>query len=385
KSDWSFDQFCEFLGLFAGEGNPAALRALQENYRWIYAVLKNGKKQLAGKRLPIRDNFENLCITIVNMEAYREDCEEAYFRVVKDLGNLMIDNPLFETWSFDWFQACWEDEFGKAQIHRRLKERARTSKGTEVYFAALQREEKSRSEQRETRREQVQNVTAGEIYQQLQNGGTMDRFRWVMLAPSMRRRGNEKEVEKLAAFYQRESDLALKSRLLRLLANRYCADLLDLETVIADSKSEDTALQENAFRALEFMTDARVHHYALELLQENEHLEDVIYMLANNYTAADCDILVSLVKALPVTVQEKNVHWHGAFTAVLNLLETRGVKRPPKELLYYMYENTLCSCCRESILREMSRRKMLTREIIEECLYDSNDEIREFAKKRLVK
>ena len=138
-------------------------------------------------------------------------------------------------------------------------------------------------------------------------------------------------------------------------------------------------MQENAFKAVGFITDIRVHNYALELLQKNEHLEDVISMLANNYAKTDCKILVSLVKALPVTYQEKDICWHGPFMAVLDLLKTRGVKHPPKELLYYMYEHTLCSCCRESILREMRRRKMLTGEILQECLYDSNDEIRELA------
>lgn len=274
KSDWSFEQFCDFLGLFAGEGNQTALHALQENYRRMYALLKTRKRKLSDGTLTVRDNFETLCIAIVNIADYKEDCEDAYFRMVEDLGCLMLDNPLFDYWDFDWFQAFWEDEFGKAKIRKQLEQRA-----------------------------------------------------------------------------------------------------------------ENAKLQKNAFRALTLgsMTDIRVHNYALELLQKNEYLEDVISMLANNYVKEDYDILAALIKELPVTYQEKDICWHGPFTAILNLLETRGVKHPPKELLYYMYEHTLCSCCKESILREMSRRKMLTREILQECLYDSNDEIREFAKKRLAK
>lgn len=383
KSDWSFDQFCNFLGLFAGEGNQAALQALQENYRRMYAILKTRKRRLSDGTLSVRDNFERLCIAIVNIAAYKEDCESAYFRVVEDLGCLIFDNPLFDSWSFDWFQAHWENEFGKARIYKLLRERAKNATGTEVYFTSMLEEKENRDRYTVKRREKAANMTAREIYQLLQNGGMIDRHGWIMLAPVMRRRGNEKEVEKLAAYYRRENDLSLKSQLLRLLANRYCADLLDAAAVIADSKSEHAALQENAFRALEFMTDIQVHNYALELLQKNEHLEDVISMLVNNYVKTDCDTLISLVKALPVTYQEKDIFWHGPFMAVLDLLKTRGVKHTPKELLYYMYEHTLCSCCRESILREMSRRRMLTGDILQECLYDSNDEIREFAKKAL--
>lgn len=385
KSDWSFDQFCDFLGLFAGEGNQTALHALQDNYRRIYAILKNRKRRLSDRTISVRDNFETLCIAMVNIADYKEDCEDAYFRMVEDLGCLMLDNPLFDHWNFDWFQACWEDEFGKAKIRKQLEKRTKNAKGTKAYFASMLREEENRDKYAVKRREKIENMTSREIYRLLQNGGRVGSDIPIMPAPIMMRNGKEKEVKKLVVYYQRETDMALKSQLLRLLANRYCADLLDAAVVIADSKSENAALQENAFRALGFMTDILVHNYALELLQKKEHLEDVISMLANNYVKEDYDILVALIKALPVTYQEKDIYWHGPFSAVLDLLETRGVKHPPKELLYYMYEHTLCSCCRESILREMSRRKMLTREILQECLYDSNDEIREFAKKRIAK
>lgn len=45
------------------------------------------------------------CIAIVNIADYKEDCEVAYYRMVEDLGCLMLDNPLFDHWNFDCFQA----------------------------------------------------------------------------------------------------------------------------------------------------------------------------------------------------------------------------------------------------------------------------------------
>ena len=55
---------------------------------------------------------------------------------------------------------------------------------------------------------------------------------------------------------------------------------------------------------------------------------------------------------------------------------------PPKEILYHMYEHCQCACCREYIVRELSGRRMLTEELLQECLYDSNSDIREFAEKK---
>ena len=177
-------------------------------------------------------------------------------------------------------------------------------------------------------------------------------------------------------------DVFIRSQLLRLLANRHCARLLDAKTVIEDSRSDNTALQKNAFRALEYIRDDAIHDYALERLKQEEVSDNIIYMLANNYRTEDYDILVSMVKNLPVTYREK-ICWHGPYRAVLDMFEKDAAKHPPKELLPYLYEHTLCSCCREYTLREMSRRRMVSRQLLEECLYDCNDGIREFAGKRL--
>ena len=55
----------------------------------------------------------------------------------------------------------------------------------------------------------------------------------------------------------------------------------------------------------------------------------------------------------------------------------------PKHLLPILYEYNPCSFCRESALVYMSKHRMLTKELLEECLYDSKDDIRRMAAKRL--
>ena len=107
-------------------------------------------------------------------------------------------------------------------------------------------------------------------------------------------------------------------------------------------------------------------------------------MLANNYQKEDYECLVSIVKQIPVTYYGE-INWHNVYFSVLNIFERKVVKNPPKELLVYMYEHGLCSCCREHFLREMSRRRMLTKDILKECLYDSNEDIRKYAGKKLAK
>ena len=74
-------------------------------------------------------------------------------------------------------------------------------------------------------------------------------------------------------------------------------------------------------------------------------------------------------------------YWHAAFYDVMDVFASG--KKKPNELLLYMYRNTLCSFCREYVVREMGRRHMLTRELLEEMQYDSNSDIRKYVDKKL--
>jgi hypothetical protein len=46
-------------------------------------------------------------------------------------------------------------------------------------------------------------------------------------------------------------------------------------------------------------------------------------------------------------------------------------------------ENTLCSCCRWRIVELMNQHKVLTKQILNECIFDSNNDIRVLAKRKL--
>ncbi|MCM1541247.1 MAG: hypothetical protein NC121_08295 [Blautia sp.] len=141
-------------------------------------------------------------------------------------------------------------------------------------------------------------------------------------------------------------------------------------------------LKEAAFYALGHMRHEKIRQFALELAAGKECVPEAVSLLANHYQKEDRETFVRLVKSIPVTYGDKR-GWHGAYASVLDLLEEKGIKSAPKELLPYLYEHTLCSFCRAYIVKEMGRRHMMTEELLRECLYDSNDEIRNYARKRL--
>lgn len=74
---------------------------------------------------------------------------------------------------------------------------------------------------------------------------------------------------------------------------------------------------------------------------------------------------------------------HGLVRELFDL-EDAGVK-VPAELLLQAYESGYCSCCRETTVRILARRRLLTEDILHECLYDSDDEIRAYARRLLAR
>ena len=57
-------------------------------------------------------------------------------------------------------------------------------------------------------------------------------------------------------------------------------------------------------------------------------------------------------------------------------------KTLPSSLLMWMYNSTLCSCCREYKLDHLIERDELTDEMWNECMWDANLDIRDLADKK---
>lgn len=395
KDGWLFMQCIEFLSFFAMEGSERAYNALRSYYEQLYQILLRKRRKTKDRTMPERDNFEQLCIIIVNLWDTKEGCIDAYLDVVEDIGYLISGNPLFGTEDFFWFQSDYEGEFGKKRLYKALEKRAETSEAVREYVLRLQAESEKNSNNQSFSKKYPQ--SAEDIYIQLVSGKVTGRDIPISYAWMLSRRDDKKELSKLSDYYEKEANPEVRTNLLHLLANSRCADVLDVACVIADSKSGNEELKKYAFQALSYMRDERVREYALELLKDwkqysnirdlyhdTVHFEDIMGMLANNYQKEDYECLVSLVKQIPVNYYGE-INWHSVYSSVRGIFKQKEVKNPPKELLVYMYEHSLCSCCREYFLREMSRRRMLTEDILRECLYDSNEDIQRFAKKKLEK
>lgn len=373
SQSWEFMQDCEILSCFVSDGVRRAWDILTKCYHELFQILLEKRKRAKEGVFPERDNFEELCITLVTLRP------GMYQRLVKNLGILIEENDLYAAGDFEWFQAASEKLLGQKAVHRILRH-PDAQKAIRAYGDSL---EKCREERERVgvKQKDTEPRTADEIYKLLKNRENGPAaYRSLPLARRMMNQGRKQEVVKLAERYRNEKDSDIRYRLLCMLANDACAGSLGVEQLIADSRSDYEELSARAFDALSHIKDAKVREYAYELLQRERHPAQAVSLLAVNYEEKDREAFVHAAKQIPVTY--KNGEWHGAFSDVMDLFSSPA-KRKPRELLPYMYRNTLCSFCREYVVKEMGRRRMLTREMLEEMQYDCNEEIRAYAVRRL--
>lgn len=108
---------------------------------------------------------------------------------------------------------------------------------------------------------------------------------------------------------------------------------------------------------------------------EEEKANYALEMLLTNYRPEDKAVLLSGLSKLTVDYEDES-DWHAVGLKILDAYQKKV--RLPKECLLYIYETTLCSCCREYAVRELAKHRWLTADIIEECRFDSNSDISEY-------
>lgn len=176
-----------------------------------------------------------------------------------------------------------------------------------------------------------------------------------------------------AKAYIKQCDPEARAEALR--AFTICPYPEDPIPVIEDASSGNEKLRETAWYALEKIRHSAVREFALSKLQDDT--ERALPIFIKNYESSDSRLLETLVKSIVVDF-ECSTFWHWIHLDILGMIEDGN--KAPVSLLEFIYEVTYCSSCRESVLRQMGRRRMLTDEILQECFFDSNDDIRAYAR-----
>lgn len=344
NGNWKFLYFAELLNQFLLEGFAAAQQALWDKYKMLYAELLR-KKPYPRHHFPERDDFEMLCIVL-------SENKTAFIKIAEDIGRLYEKKSLYGASDFLWLYGSK----GKHYLPALAKETAK-SKYLEKYLITSQEYEKGLETPKKEERKNPP-------------------LTGVRLSVWLRR---NKDPQILLPYIDAYLELHKpEERAKALSAFCRCPYPKDPSPIIKDTKSDCENLKSAAWEALSNIRHPLVREFALKELDKNP--KKALPILIKNYQQEDAQLLENLVLAIPVNFRD-TTGWHGIHLCILGMIDDN--QKAPASLLSHIYKTTYCSCCRKYVLSQMGKRRLLTNDILRECLFDSNEEIRKYAKRFL--
>ena len=349
NGSWDLLHLSEVLMFFAMDGCASAWQALEEKYQEILAAM------FALKRRPNRifhelSDLEQLGLTLAVDRT-------SFLRIAKDFGRLYQEKKYMCDGDFAWFYSSKGGQYRKT-----MEAAARKDKNIACFI----------------KREQA-DIDAQEEHQKQRQTLSPETYTGVRLSRWLARKADKETVERYALAYREQKQPELRAEALS--AFSCCLYPDDPQPIIKDTKSECGELQNAARRALENIRYPAVRAFAINNAKSGIRTPENLALLVTNYAPEDADLLEELLQELIAAKDWDDVHAAG-LDIYRAFYKDSGISHP-KHLLPLLYEYNPCSFCRESALVYMSKHRMLTKEILEECLYDSNDDIRRMAAKRL--
>lgn len=357
------EQLYDILCCFSNDGNRIADEALEKKY----SDLK--------KRLPLMRNYRlNLCER-EQLEGLMirklENGFKSFKQCINDIDEMIEKRGNGDCLWCDSFFASAKVKFGKKRVNDFIDKMCEKSDAIKTLINTLKEEELSHKEYQENLL--TETITVDVLLQNAREAAKnenprskMPRFRHLFA-----KKASDAELIELAHTVLREDDETVKALLLMMFWRRPFP--LGITPLIEYAQSKNELLSEIAIDKLESFKDKRVHDLAMQLLEEKGHDSFALGLLKKNYRKTDDDIIRKLIKktsSIPHHVQRDIVDIY---------THHRSINSHP--ILHHVYQNGNCTYCRYGIVRAMNHCKVLSDEIIEECLFDSYEDTRKLAKK----
>ncbi len=317
--------FSQLLRRFAEAGSEEALSALRKKRREYLEILINKRSHRSYDFL--RDYFERISIAMIPLIDLLE--------LVADFGRLFISNKHYNMDEFEWFSICLENYYGAKRLLSFLKKETKHNSEVSVFYDG---------------------------YLALKSHNAEGR-------PHRERR--KESIDELAERLFLEEDPDKKADILFKVSFKENIPKSIHERIIEYARSDNDKLSENALYALTYCKSDAVYSFAKSIL-DSDRKTAAIEMLLMNYRPEDKDSLFAEIKNYTIGYNSK-YDWHSITSKIISASDA-GI-HIPKEYLMYVYENTLCSYCRQNAVEALSKRRMLDKNIMKECGFDSNYDI----------
>lgn len=346
---WDLLHLSEILMFFAMDGYESARAALEEKYQETLAGM------FTRKRRPNRVFHELSDLEQLGLVLAIDS--ESFLRIAGDFGRLYREKNYMYDGDFAWFFSSKGGQFRKTM---------ESAAKRDEYIVCFMRREQADIDARE------------QLWQQRKEK-TEENLTGFQLSRWLAKKADSETVERYALTYRGEMQPELRAKALE--AFSWCPYPDDPHPIVEDAGSAWEELQNAAWRALENIRHPAVRAFAINNVASGMRTPENFALLVTNYVPKDGVLLEELLRDLIAAKDWDDVHAAG-MDICRAFRESSGIPHP-KHLLPILYEYNPCSFCRESALVYMSKHRMLTKEMLEECQFDSNDDIRKMAAKRL--
>lgn len=355
-----FNHLCDLLTLFEDDGSERARDAILDKYHSLHNKLMTRRFSLYLKE--VCECYECIAISLIS----RHETEYAKM-IICDIGAWFIRRRRADRedlkWSFAWLMDNMKDEFGDELD--RIKEELALSKEARRFFEIM-----SLRDIKPIRSKKA--PPDAETVEKMANEGTLKSRSDIIRAGIHRMEDKEKLL--LAEKVINETDENKKAMMLSVFTHK-CIPFPLGGKYLVDwyTSSQNSELRWEAFKAMEYAHDEAVCEFAVQMLSD-ENLKDryrFVGILIYNFNSKYKDVLLKELEGFEI-VPEGNTDWHSVCLDIVNNKDTL-----PESAYVWVYENSLCSCCRLNAIEILQNRNVFLPEWAEECKHDCNDDIRE--------
>ncbi|MDR2565406.1 MAG: hypothetical protein LBC97_04980 [Bifidobacteriaceae bacterium] len=363
---WRFDHLADILVQFALDGSGSSRQALWAGYSRLMSRYARVVRRDSWWRSV--STLESLALDLVRVGGW-----DAARKAVSDFGEGLAawrSQAEHARWLYfpDWFDSAIREQFGDAKVNAYLEDHS--SPGLRAYgdTAATARTKPWRTGAH-SQQPTIEELAA--LVDQARRGDINPR-RLRSVGMQIVRHRSPTYTEEVARLGLAESDPTIKAEVLwAFRAWSFPLPDDDLASLVDTANDE---LRQVVRSILGQRPAGWKRRHALDLLKDREHVDEALELLQASYLPEDESAVGAAIRRASL----RRDAGHAAYDRVIDLLKPDD--RPVTTgVLEYVYRQTPCSICRANAVNLMRDKHALSDGIVEECLLDAYDAIRDVA------
>ena len=357
-------QLIDLLVCFAKDGNLTAIQALHARYAQFAARrrLSRGPINWVGPQ------WEYLAIALLDIDGF-----SGFKRYITDVGQYILRTPDGrDDPDYDWFIHVATDRFGERRVAAFLdptNDRRRTVHEQDAVSVLAHTMSEDDARQAHRHRRVNQPLTATDVREWALDSVAGGR-RYGSISHAFNKGATEAEKLKLAEAIQDEPDETIRGWMLGAYYRKPFP--LGPKPLLSYLDSSDERLRDAAVGVLRVCRDDAIHDTALRLLTTQGLDSGGLALLEANYRRSDEAVIADALRRF---------HRHLPHHIVMDLRDIYDYHRSVHALpiLLRAYREGECGHCRWWIVKAMQRSRILPKDIVDECRFDSYTNTRNLA------